>query len=136
MKYANYYVNYMVYASLLGKSLFVAFGKSFLGFREIFTPTGILNWSFTFSVGKLTNQMIFEGLWSSIYQLQDSRIMNWKICRFKQFSFEKTLAQKLYVKSTPNMIVLELWDNNTFKELTSLMQRFCSVSFVLCGCIG
>ena len=38
MKYANYYVDYMVYASLLGKSLFVAFGKSFLGFRKIFTP--------------------------------------------------------------------------------------------------
>ena len=37
MKYANYYVDYMVYASLLGKSLFVAFGKSFLGFRKIFT---------------------------------------------------------------------------------------------------
>ena len=32
MKYANYYVNYMVYASLLGKSLFVAFGKVSLVF--------------------------------------------------------------------------------------------------------
>ena len=38
MKYANYYVDYMVYASLMGKSLFVAFGKSSLGFRKIFTP--------------------------------------------------------------------------------------------------
>ena len=38
MKYVNYYVDYMVYVSLLGKSLFEAFGKSFLGFRKIFTP--------------------------------------------------------------------------------------------------
>ena len=38
MKYVNYYVDYMVYLSLLGKSLFVAFGKSFLGFCKIFTP--------------------------------------------------------------------------------------------------
>ena len=38
MKYANYYVDYMVYASLLGKSLFVALGKSFLVFCKIFTP--------------------------------------------------------------------------------------------------
>ena len=30
----------MVYASLLGKSLFVVFGKSFLGFCKIFTPGG------------------------------------------------------------------------------------------------
>ena len=42
MKYANYHVDYMVYASLLGKSLFVTFGKSFLGFRKIFTPAYIL----------------------------------------------------------------------------------------------
>ena len=38
MKNTNHYVDYMVYVSLLGKSLFVAFGKSFLGFRKIFTP--------------------------------------------------------------------------------------------------
>ena len=37
MKYVNSYVHYMVYVSLLGKSLFVAFGKSFLCFRKIFT---------------------------------------------------------------------------------------------------
>ena len=38
MKYVNYYVDYMVYVLLLGKSLFVAFGISVLGFRKIFTP--------------------------------------------------------------------------------------------------
>ena len=38
MKYAIYYVDYMVYATFLGKSLLVAFGKGFLGFCKIFTP--------------------------------------------------------------------------------------------------
>ena len=38
MKITNYLVDYMVYASLLGKSLFLAFGKGFLGFCKIFTP--------------------------------------------------------------------------------------------------
>ena len=38
MENMNYLVDYMVYASLLGKSLFVAFGKSFFGFRKIFSP--------------------------------------------------------------------------------------------------
>ena len=38
MKYVNYYVDYMVYVLLLGKSLFVAFEKCFLGFCKIFTP--------------------------------------------------------------------------------------------------
>ena len=37
----NYLVDYMVYASLLGKSLFLAFGKGFLGFRKIFTPDSL-----------------------------------------------------------------------------------------------
>ena len=38
MKITNYFVDYMVYVSLLGKSLFLAFGKGFLGLRKIFTP--------------------------------------------------------------------------------------------------
>ena len=42
MKYANYYVDYIIYVSLLGRSLFVAFGKSFLGFRKIFTPDSLM----------------------------------------------------------------------------------------------
>ena len=37
MKITNYLVDYIVYASLLGKSLFLAFGKGFLGFCKIFT---------------------------------------------------------------------------------------------------
>ena len=36
MKITNYLVNHMVYASLLGKSLFLAFGKGFVGFCKIF----------------------------------------------------------------------------------------------------
>ena len=38
IKNANYLVDYMVYASLLGKSLFLSFGKGFPSFRKIFTP--------------------------------------------------------------------------------------------------
>ena len=38
MKTTNYFVDYMVYASLLGKSLFLALGKGFFGFCKIFTP--------------------------------------------------------------------------------------------------
>ena len=38
MKNTNNYVDYKVYASLLGKSLCVGFGKGFLSFRKIFTP--------------------------------------------------------------------------------------------------
>ena len=38
MKNTNYLVVYMVYASLLRKSLFLAFGKSFFGFCKIFIP--------------------------------------------------------------------------------------------------
>ena len=34
----NYFVDHMVYASLFGKSLFLYFGKGFLGFHKIFTP--------------------------------------------------------------------------------------------------
>ena len=38
MKITNYLIDSMVYASILGKSLFLAFGKGFLGFCKIFTP--------------------------------------------------------------------------------------------------
>ena len=38
MKNMNYYVDQMVYAQLLGISLFLAFGKALLDFRNIFTP--------------------------------------------------------------------------------------------------
>ena len=38
IKNTNYLVDYMVYASFLGKSLLLAFGNSFPDFRKIFTP--------------------------------------------------------------------------------------------------
>ena len=38
MKNAKYYVDYMTYVSVLGKSFFVDFRKGFRGFCKIFTP--------------------------------------------------------------------------------------------------
>ena len=43
MKNTNYLVDYMVYASLLGKSLFLSFGKGFHVFCKIFTPASTIN---------------------------------------------------------------------------------------------
>ena len=73
MKNMNYLVNYMVYASLLGKSLFLAFGKGFFVFCKIFTPDFVTKQSFRHNQNYAANQktsltkvvqfgMLFENL--------------------------------------------------------------------------
>ena len=53
--------DYMVYASRLGKSLFVTFGKSFLDFCGILTPGktfGLMDYSTDFGVQKVSGRKL------------------------------------------------------------------------------
>ena len=81
-KNTNYYVDYMVYVSLLGKSLFAAFGKGFLGFRKIFTPAWLLYAYCTMDAhNNIQSKHFAKCTYCKVHVLQSASVANFRCCK-------------------------------------------------------
>ena len=146
MKYANYYVDYMVYDSLLGKSLFVAFGKSYLGFRKISTPVQNTSLCFYFRI-KLCPQYFWTWgpfFWGTISNLvriyspllnfiflqprYDTEASIWKAQSLKNPDFIATSAAPYKTMLTGT----HMWTVHNDSGFCSLEKEYSKYAFNIC----